>query len=219
MVQSWVFGKADQKQIGESRLVTPNKASPAFFFKTKSFTRGAFECLDRRKPFLSQCIPQVEVRGNVQTSGSARRRWPMEISSFSPSAVFFAAPCKFCSWLPIALRVLGRQRFQEAITGQEFLSAHFCRVMHANWFMPTSLANLLSHIMRSLRRRVSVLRPSVVPARTGTAGWHWWDANGNAAALPSRVCRIGKCRSSPWAIAHVVDSTRAVFPSQQGFLR
>lgn len=94
-------------------------------------------------------------------------------SSFSSFAIFFgfffAVDCKFFFWLPIKLPVQGRQRSREAITGQGFLAAHFCRVMHANWFMPTSLAKLLSHIMRSPpRRRVSFLWSSAVPGRTGT---------------------------------------------------
>lgn len=110
---------------------------------------------------------------NAQTSVSARRRQLSHSITYFPSFAIFCAfvPCKFFSWLAINFTYTGLPRFRAAITGQGFLSAHFCGVVHANRFMPTSLAKLLSHIMRSSRRFVLFLRPSVVPARTGPLAW------------------------------------------------
>lgn len=210
--------------MGRSQLVILNKTSPALIFLVVVLNPLSGEHLNvltgGRNPFsvtiysTSQAAP-----GNASASASARKGRLMEFIFFICYLFFFAVDCKFFFWLPINLPVQGRQRFKEPITGQGFLSAHFCRVMHANWFMPTSLAKLLSHIMRSPRRRVSFLQSSAVPGRTGTTGRKWWDANRNAAALRSPECRIGKCRSWLWAIAHVTDGRPAVFPSQRGFLR
>lgn len=184
----------------------------------KSFIRGAFKCLDWRNPFfVTMYSTRQEAPGSA--SASARRGRLMEFIFFICYLFFFfffAVDCKFFFWLPIKLPVQGRQRSREAITGQGFPAAHFCRVMHANWFMPTSLAKLLSHIMRSPRRRVSFLWSSAVPGRLAAS-----DEMRIAMQRRDGVrnAELGKCPSWLWAIAHVTDSRPAVFPSQRGFLR
>lgn len=80
------------------------------------------------------------------------------------------------------------------------LQSYTCKLVCVN-----ITAKLLSHIMRSVRSRVSFLWPSVVPAWTETTDWNWWDVNCNAAAPLSQVCGMRKRHSSLWAIAYMKD--------------